>query len=139
MPRVVNPCGCQIISVWLFRFYFLGKFGLLHHPVWVPSRLVSHGDFRLPPRWHFSFRVNQSGFFILGSTPRRSSYVYSMIAVRSYAICGNPAKVVDKTPGGKIKGHLHCPSWAFLEGFLLKEAVSTYGKISQFLDLCWAR
>ena len=52
-PFLLHSYGCVPV-----------KFGLLHHPK-VFLRLVSHGPFQVPPRWHFSVRVNQKKFFVL--------------------------------------------------------------------------
>jgi hypothetical protein len=87
----------------------------------------------------FAFRlVGISAFesiredFLFPISRDRSSFVYSRIAVRSYAIWGNAAKVVESTPGGRIKGHLYTLVGYFSEGVLLGEAY-IYERKSQFL------
>jgi hypothetical protein len=76
----------------------------------------------------FAFRlVGISAFesiredFLFQISLDRSSYVYSRIAVRSYAICGNAAKVVDVTPGGRIKWTPSLPKLGYWEEALAQE------------------
>jgi hypothetical protein len=58
-------CYCTVQSFLLHSYGFHSRMlGLLLH-ISVFNRLVSHGPRRVPPRWHFSVRVNQIEFYLL--------------------------------------------------------------------------